>query len=138
MVVKVKYIRDIAPVEQHGDWIDLRAGTDIRMMPDEYRQIPLGIAVELPEGYEAIIAARSSLFKLFGVLPAGGIGVIDNGYCGDGDEWQWPVYSTRYCKIPKGTRICQFRILRNQPDLTIETVENLSHENRGGLGSTGV
>lgn len=125
-----------------GDWIDLRTAEDTDIyyrayMPDNVGMIRLGIAVELPDGYEAHIVPRSSTFKKWGILMSNSFGVIDNSYCGDDDEWQFPYLATRDEFIPKGTRIAQFRIVKNQPDFDLVKVESLGNDNRGGFGSTG-
>jgi dUTP pyrophosphatase len=110
--IKIKYLRDVEKVERIsvGDWIDLRAAETVRINPGEYKAIPLGVAMELPRGYEALVAPRSSLFKRYGVMLANSIGIIDESYKGDGDEWHFLAYATTYTTIPKGERICQFRI----------------------------
>lgn len=136
--IRIKYFTDIPPVTQVGDWVDLRSAQDITLFPGDYRQIPLGIAVKLPKGYEAIIAPRSSTFRNWGVLAANSIGIIDEAYCGPNDEWHFPVYATKQVIIRKGDRICQFRILKHMEKLDIQTVEDLSGPDRGGFGSTGV
>ena len=91
----------------------------------------------MPEGYEAHIAPRSSAFKRWGIIQANSVGVIDNSYCGDNDIWMMPVYATRFTKIHKNDRICQFRIVEKQPHLEFEVVDHLGNEDRGGFGSTG-
>lgn len=137
--IKVKYHTDILPLEinDKGDWIDLRAAEDMKLWAGHDYYIPLGISVELPEGYEAHIAPRSSAFKRWGIIQANSVGVIDNSYCGDNDIWMMPVYATRFTKIHKNDRICQFRIIRKQPEIMFETVGHLGNEDRGGFGSTG-
>lgn len=136
--IKIKYLADVLPVEQNGDWIDLRSAVDIMLFRDQYAEIPLGIAVQLPKGYEAIVAPRSSTFRRYGLLPANGIGIIDEAYCGPNDQWHFPVLPTRCVKIEKGDRICQFRILKHMDKLDIQTVDELTGPDRGGFGSTGV
>lgn len=140
MNIKIKYLTDITPLFKTGigDWIDLRCGRDLMLMKGEYFKIPLGIAVELPEGYEAIIAPRSSSFEKFGFIVPNSFGVVDEAYCGDNDEWHLPVLAMRDCVISKDTRIAQFRILKHQPNYILETVESLGNPDRGGFGSTGV
>lgn len=137
--LRIRYTRDVEPIGriEGGDWIDLRCGITTALKKGEYIQIPLGIAVHLPKGYEAIIAPRSSTFKRYGIIAANSIGIIDEAYCGDDDEWCFLAYATRDTVIPKNERICQFRILQHQPSVYIETVERLGNENRGGIGSTG-
>lgn len=139
MKIKIKYLKDIEPIKplSVGDWIDLRCAQDTELKAGEYKIIKLGVAMELPAGYEAIMAPRSSTFKHWGIISANSIGVIDNSYCGDGDEWGFLAYATRDTLIRKNERICQFRILKNQPKIEIVTVDTLDNEDRGGIGSTG-
>lgn len=148
--VKVKYHTDIEPLEKisSGDWIDLRCAEDTFIGKGEYAQIPLGVSIQLPFGYEAIVAPRSSLFRKHGLLLANSIGVIDERYCGDDDQWHFLAYCAMAesdvmvngrsgAFIPKGERICQFRIIEHQPGIEFETVDTLGNESRGGIGSTG-
>ena len=121
-----------------GDWIDLRSAERVVLRKGDYKRISLGVAMELPEGYEAIVAARSSSFEKWGFIPVNGIGIIDNSYNGNGDIWNLLVYATRDAIIEKDERIAQFRILKNQPVISFSEVEDLGHEDRGGIGSTGV
>lgn len=139
MEIKVKYLREIPKIERisNGDWIDLRTAKGFIFRKDEFAMIPLGIAMELPEGYEALIIPRSSLFKKHGVMQANSIGLIDESYKGDNDEWHFPAYATRETFIPAGERICQFRIIKHQPEINLVEVDSLGNEDRGGLGSTG-
>lgn len=138
-VIKIKYHADIDPVRQvdGSDWIDLRAAEDVLLQPGQYRRISLGVSVELPQGYEAVIIPRSSTFEKYGVVCANSLGLIDEKYKGNNDVWQFPAYATRDCFIPKNTRMCQFRIQKHQPNLSIQVVEDLGNEGRGGFGSTG-
>jgi dUTP pyrophosphatase len=93
--------------------------------------------MQLPQGYEAHIAPRSSTFKNWGIIQVNSVGVIDESYCGDDDEWKMPVYATRDATIEKGDRICQFRIVEKQPMIEFNVVSHLDNENRGGFGSSG-
>lgn len=120
-----------------GDWIDLYTSETVTMKKGEFAYIPLGVSMQLPKGYEGILAPRSSTFKNWGLLQANSIGVFDEAFCGDGDEWRFPAYATRDVTVPKETRICQFRIIRHQPDITYEIVSTLGNPDRGGWGSTG-
>ena len=139
MKIKIKYFGDVEPLQKIsvGDYIDLRAAEDVLMKEGEYKAIPLGVAMELPKGYEALVVPRSSTYKNFGLLMTNSVGVIDNSYCGDNDQWHFPARAMRDTLILKGDRICQFRILENQPHIEFEVVEHLGNEDRGGLGSTG-
>lgn len=137
--IRIKYLRDILPLEQLaiGNWIDLRAAEDVTLQAGEYKAIPLGVAMELPPGYEALVASRSSTFKKYGVLLVNGVGVIDEAYKGDDDEWHFLALAVRDTVIQKNERICQFRIIEHQPEIILATVETLGNANRGGIGSTG-
>ncbi|MBQ9347740.1 MAG: deoxyuridine 5'-triphosphate nucleotidohydrolase [Oscillibacter sp.] len=140
--IQVRYLAEGLPelryVDGKSDWIDLCAAEEVRLRAGEYRLIPLGVAVALPEGYEAHVVPRSSTFQNYGILQTNSMGVVDSSYCGDGDAWKLPVLATRDVMIPKGARICQFRIFRNQPRLAFRTVDHLDGPDRGGFGSTGV
>lgn len=137
--IKIKYLRDIEKIGclAVGDWIDLRAAEDVTMQAGEYVAIPLGVAMELPAGYEALVAPRSSTFKKYGVLLANSIGIIDESFKGDNDEWHFLAYAVRDTVIPKNERICQFRIIEHQPKIGLIEVETLGNPDRGGIGSTG-
>ncbi len=140
MKVYIKYFtEDVIPVEKisKGDWIDLRAAADVEFRAGEFKLIPLGVGMILPEGYEAHIAPRSSTYKNFGIVQTNSIGVVDNSYCGDEDEWMMAAYALRDTLIRKNDRICQFRIIEKQPEIEFETVEHLRETSRGGFGSTG-
>ena len=140
--IKVKYFSDdIDKIEQkeNGDWIDLRASEDIHFNIFEQKLIPLGIAMQLPKGYEAHLLPRSSTFKNFGIIMANSMGIIDNSYCGDNDQWMFNAIALRETTIHKNERICQFRIVKKQPEeIDFVTVNSLNNEDRGGFGSTGI
>ena len=141
MNIRIKYFTDqidkLTKITQ-GDWIDLRSAETIELKAGDFKLIPLGVAMQLPEGYEAHIAPRSSTFKNWGILQTNSIGIIDNSYCGDNDQWLMPVYATRDTIINQNDRICQFRIVANQPSIEFTEVDSLDGQGRGGLGSTGV
>lgn len=140
MVIRIKYFdSEITPIEKiaKGDWIDLRAAEDVEMKAGDFRLIRLGVGMILPEGFEAHVAPRSSTFKNFGIIQTNSPGIIDNSYCGEEDEWRMPAYALRDTFIRKNERICQFRIVEKQPELSFETVEQLRDKSRGGFGSTG-
>lgn len=139
--IKIKYFaKDAEPlryVDGKSDWIDLHTSEEVVMKAGEFRLIPLGVAMALPEGWEAHVAPRSSTFRNYGILQTNSMGVIDCSYRGDNDQWMAPFYATRDVTIEKGARICQFRIMENQPQLSFVTVDHLDGPDRGGFGSTG-
>lgn len=140
MQIKVRYTDSNLPrIEKiaFGDWIDLRAAQTISMKEGEVARISLGVAMQLPEGYEAHVVPRSSTPKKFGITLTNSIGIIDNSYCGNDDIWMFEAKALRDTVINYGDRICQFRIVKKMPEISIVEVERLDNENRGGFGSTG-
>lgn len=139
--IKIKYFTDeiekLTYIDGKSDWIDLRAAESVDMKAGEFRLIPLGVAMELPAGYEAHIVPRSSTFKNFGIIQTNHQGVVDCSYCGDNDQWFMPVLAMRDTHIECNDRICQFRIMKNQPQIMFEEVNLLNGDDRGGFGSTG-
>ena len=139
--IKVKYftndIDELCYVDGKSELIDLHLAEEVTLKAGEFRLLPLGVAIALPEGYEAHIVPRSSTFKNYGILQTNSMGVVDCSYCGDNDQWRMPVYATRDVTIEKNARICQFRIMQNQPPLRFTRVERLDGPDRGGFGSTG-
>lgn len=142
MNIKIKYFADdmepLTYIDGKSDWIDLRAAQDMTIAAGTYIAIPLGIGMKLPIGYEAHVVPRSSTFKNFGLLQTNSMGVIDETYCGDNDQWHFPAYATRDTVIHKNDRICQFRIMEHQPTIEFTPVEHLADESRGGFGSSGI
>ena len=146
-------------IKEQGDWIDLKTRVDIHMKSPfantlsrvrkkdeqsltrnvefEHMLIPLGVGMILPKGMEAHVLPRSSTFKNYGIIQTNSCGIIDNTYCGDNDQWYWPALAMRDTHISANDRICQFRIMENQPKIHFEEVEHLDGKDRGGFGSTG-
>lgn len=139
--IRIKYFTDkierLTYIGGKSDWIDLRAAEDVVLKAGEFKLIPLGVAMELPKGYEAHIVPRSSTYKNFGIIQTNHMGVVDESYCGDNDQWFFPAYALRDTEIHVNDRICQFRIMEHQPAICFEEVQSLGHEDRGGHGSTG-
>ena len=140
MEVKIKYFTDkIDKIKKfdNGDWIDLRSAETVELKAGEFKLIPLGVAIELPNGYEAHIVPRSSTYKNFGIIQTNHQAVIDESYCGDNDQWFYPAYALRDTVINVNDRICQFRIMKKQPAFTLIEIPTLGNKDRGGIGSTG-
>ena len=139
--INIKYLTDsidkLTYIDGKSDWIDLRAAETVDMEPMEFKLIPLGIAMQLPSGYEAHVIPRSSTFKNYGIIQANSMGLIDESYCGDNDQWYFPAIALRKTTIRTNDRICQFRIMKHQPQIEFREVDNLNNESRGGIGSTG-
>ncbi len=169
--LKIKIKKGSTPLEiiKKGDWIDLsatktssweapilvteNAGTLEETNRLEYQRvmIPLNVIAELPKGYEAQIAARSSTFQNFKLIQANAPGIIDESYCGDSDRWRFQGIAFSKGSVKKGERICQFRVVLSQKasiwqkikwlftsDIKFEYVDSLNNEDRGGFGKTGV
>lgn len=168
MKLKIK-IKKISPntfpeVIDKGEWVDLKASKDIVINPPikskekgnsniiiSSTMIPLGVAMKLPKGFEAIIAPRSSSYNKFGIIQTNSFGVIDNSYSGNNDEWKMPVVALKPSSIKEGDRVCQFRIQLSQKatvwqklkwllssGIKLVETDNLDSNDRGGFGSTGV
>lgn len=174
--VKVKVFNTLMKfpeILEKGDWIDLRAANNIIMhapqagtlkihkvggkenshrdVEFDFQLIPLGVAMQLPKGFEAVMLPRSSTYKNFGIIEANSEGVIDHSYCGNNDEWKFPAVAFRDTEIHVNDRICQFRIQPSQKatvwqkikwllssGVKIVEVDSLSNKDREGIGSTGV
>lgn len=140
MEIKIKYLVDgLIKIKDkpNSDWIDLRSACDINIQKGSHVLILLGIAIELPKGYEAYIVPRSSTLKNFGIIQGNHLGIVDNSYCGNEDEWKMSAYAVRNTVIHKNDRICQFRIQEKQPEISFIEVADLKGRSRGGFGSTG-
>ena len=138
-VIRVQYLDDSVKrlkIEKKGDWIDLYAAETVELKQGEHKLIHLGVAMKLPEGYEAHLVPRSSTFKKWGIIQANHVGIIDNSYSGPEDWWRMSVIAMRDTVINKDDKICQFRIVERQP--RIHFVEGkMTDPSRGGFGSTG-
>jgi len=140
LIIKIKYKNDDTKrIEKLaiGNWIDLSADERVVLFKGEYKLIPLGVAMELPKGFEANICPRSSTFSKFKILQVNSYGVIDNSYNGDNDWWAFGALAMEDTLIEKGSRICQFRINSIQPEIEFYEVELLGNKDRNGFGSTG-
>lgn len=154
-VVKVKLFNGQEPLKviDDGEFIDLRANVKVDLTnrgPSTITKIPLGVAMELPKGLMAKVFARSSTPDKFGILVANSVGIIDNNYNGNNDEWKCPVIPFRKTTINKGDRIAQFEICLS-PKATVwqkikwlfttkikfKYVTELPNKDRGGFGTTG-
>lgn len=171
MTIKVleKTEGSLPQIIDKGDWVDLVTAEEVtlkapciyklrKFRKDDHTErirevtfdsalIPLGVAMQLPKGFEAVVIPRSSTFKKHGIIQANSEGLIDFSYRGDADEWKFPAIALRNTVIPKGTRIAQFRIQLSQKatvwqklkwlfggKVKIEKVDHLNNKARGGFG----
>ena len=139
-IIIVKRVGDVPMPERIavGDWIDLCNSEDVSINTFECKPIPLGVCMKLPEGYEAHLLPRGSTYKNFGIIQANSMGIIDESYCGDNDQWFMPAIALRSTFIPKGSRICQFRIMPKMEKVKFVETFHMVDKDRGGYGSTGV
>ncbi len=141
ITLKIKYhsdqIEKLTYIAGKSDWIDLRSAEDVELKKGEFRLVSLGISIQLPKGYEAVVVPRSSTYKNYGIIQTNSMGVIDETYCGDNDLWKMPVLAVRDTRISVNDRICQFRIQKHQPQIIFEETDRLNNPDRGGFGSTG-
>lgn len=175
MKIKIKYrlITEGCEPFNHdaGDWIDLKSAETVtfvapqagvrkretidgevvshRDVKFDTKLVDLGVAMELPKGFEAQILPRSSSPKM-GYIQPNSEGVIDNIYKGNDDQWRYWVTALKDTTINKGDRICQFRIQLSQKatvwqkikwffssGVELVRVDELKGKNRGGYGTTG-
>lgn len=139
--IRIKYhskeIQKLEYIDGKSDWIDLRSAEHVTLKKGEFHLIKLGVSMQLPEGYEAVIVPRSSTYLNFGIIQTNHMGVVDESYCGDNDVWMMPALAMRDTEINVNDRICQFRIQKHQPQIIFDEVEHLDNRDRGGIGSTG-
>ncbi|MDO4534459.1 MAG: deoxyuridine 5'-triphosphate nucleotidohydrolase [Clostridium perfringens] len=154
MKIRIKYFEDAVKLQKitKGNWIDVYANKDIFVKVGERAMVPLGFALELPSGWEGHLAPRSSTFKTWGIIQTNSVGVVDDTYIGDNDQWHMPIFclqgkNNRNLEngeeiqgtwIKKGDKIGQFRVMEVMPDIEFEEVESFGNADRGGFGSTGV
>ena len=144
MKMKIKYFEGATKLKKisKGNWIDVYASKDVFVPLNERAMIPLGFALELPKGWEGHLAPRSSTFKTWGIIQTNSVGVVDDTYIGDNDQWHMPVYCLDSKNeggtwIKQGDKIGQFRIMEVMPEIEFEEVEVFNNSDRGGFGSTG-
>lgn len=152
MIIRIKYFDNATKLKKitKGNWIDVYANNDVFVKCGERKMVPLGFALELPEGWEGHLAPRSSTFKTWGIIQTNSVGVVDDTYIGDNDQWHMPVYclqgkdiksengeEVKGTWIRKGDKIGQFRIMEVMPEIEFEEVESFGNKDRGGFGTTG-
>ena len=157
MKIRIKYFEGATKLKKikKGNWIDVYANKDVFVRLGQSAMIPLGFALELPQGWEAHLAPRSSTFKTWGIIQTNSVGVVDDTFIGDNDQWHMPVYCLQGKNteksivlldgiepegtwVKKGDKIGQFRIMEVMPEIEFEEVDFLGNNERGGFGTTGV
>ena len=157
--IKVKLLRENSriPTSNNGNWYDCyvsaavvpnlpldwerlnnikKTSGIIRFKPGDIVVVYLGFSADIGKGYEAIVAPRSSTFNKYGLILANSIGVIDDTFNGDEDEWRGVFYATRHSAFKIGDRLLQMRIQKSL-DVEMDGVDELGNPSRGGFGTTG-
>ena len=152
MKIRIKYFEEATKLNKisKGNWIDVYSNKDIFVEEGQRAMIPLGFALELPNGWEGHLAPRSSTFKSWGIIQTNSVGVVDDTYIGDNDQWHMPVFclqgkdieliegkELKGSWIKKGDKIGQFRVMEVMPEIEFEEVEYFGNSDRGGFGTTG-
>lgn len=153
MKIRIKYFEEATKLKKitKGNWIDVYSNKDVFVKEGERAMIPLGFALELPSGWEGHLAPRSSTFKTWGIIQTNSVGVIDDTYIGDNDQWHMPIFCLQGKDnktlengekifgtwIKKGDKIGQFRVMEVMPEIEFEEVKSFGNTDRGGFGITG-
>ena len=149
MKVFVKQFNEDAGITilPQGDWFDLNASQDVTIKKGEIKLIPLGVAMHMPQGIEALLTMRSSTPRKYKIMQVNCPGVIDNSFNGNNDQWCVQVQAFEDTTIKAGTRFAQFRfqltqragfldkllwLIDGKP--SFEFVDDLRNEDRGGFG----
>ncbi|CAB4177868.1 Dut dUTPase [uncultured Caudovirales phage] len=129
----------LAPTKAYDDdaGFDLYCDAEVVIEPSTFVDIPLGVAIKVPEGTWGLLTARSSTLRKHGLMVAQGI--IDCGYTGPLFAGVWNM-TDQPIRIEAGTRLVQY-ILMHNASLQVEAQEvvELPKTNRGaaGFGSSG-
>ena len=156
--LQIKKVREdaIMPKQAHsGDMVDVYAAEDAVVNSFESTIIPLGIAMNVPEGYRVKVFSRSSLSLKKKLIVSNSVGIIDTGYkneiglichslpysepvCVPGTDLDGDVLFNNPIEIKKGDKIAQFQLEKIE-EFEMEEVEELdmSNDRGGGYGSTG-
>ena len=137
-VTDAKYTPEYATEGAAGMDLKARLEEPVTLLPRQRALIPTGVCIELPEGYEAQIRARSGLASKFGITLISGVGTIDSDYRG---ELHVPLInqSEHVMQIKDGDRIAQM-VVTEYTHITPNIVHELSETTRGsrGFGHTGI
>ena len=117
---------------------DLVCREDVKVLPRQVELIPGNVIVRIPAGYCLLLTLRSSTPRRKGLLIPHGIGVIDQDYCGEGDELKVQVlnFLDEPVLVQRGERIAQGLFLPVMQAAWDEVSE--VGQGRGGFGSTGL
>lgn len=124
---------------EHAAGMDLHACLDtaVTVQPMERINIPTGLSIELPPGYESQIRARSGMSIKYGMTMVNGVGTIDGDYRGEYGVLMINLGSEPFI-IEPNMRVAQLVIAKYE-HVAWDQVDSLSQTERGtgGFGSTG-
>ena len=141
MKVKIKRLDKDLPLPKYETsgsvGFDLLCRESVTISPRAVALIPANIIVETPPGYMLLVTLRSSTPRKQGLLIPHGVGIIDQDYCGKGDEIQIQIYNftDQAVTVERGDRIAQGIFVRVDTAEWSE-VSEMDSETRGGFGST--
>lgn len=140
-IIPIKYKGDSTGMKlrklPQGDCIDLYTHNSVSYKKGDTVVVDFGVAMVLPNGYEAHIYPRSSTFEKYGLLLTNSVGIIDNAYHGDEDWWCGKFYATRDGEVLQGDRVAQFRLVKSMQPVMFDEQHQLGLDSRGGYGTTG-
>lgn len=142
MKVKIKRIDKSIPLPAYKTAgavaLDCAARVPITIAPKTMAMVPLNVCLKMPAGHYLLMAGRSSLPKR-GLMLATGVGIGDEDFCGNNDEWHAPLYNytDQPVNIEKGDRVTQI-IIKPYEKVDLEEVDDLGEPDRGSFGTTGV
>ena len=140
MIVRVRRVDKELPLPEYKTGgavaFDLVSRVSMTILPRGVAYIPLNVAIEIPKGYMIMLAARSSLHKK-GLMLANGVGIIDEDFCGNDDEYHAALYNftEKPVSIERGARLLQ-GIIKKYEKADWQEVHDLENPTRGGFGST--
>ena len=139
--IKIHYFSPDAPrlqLTKTGDWIDLYCAQDMTLHAGDFALVPLGVSMQLPEGYEAQVRPRSGLALKHGITVLNSPGTIDSDYRGELMVLLINLSQDPFT-VNDGERIAQLVIARHeQAVLTAVEVLDETERGAGGYGHTGV
>jgi dUTP pyrophosphatase len=142
MKVKIKRVDKNLPLPRYETQgsvgFDFLCRESVAIKPHSLGLIPANVIVETPPGYMLMVTLRSSTPRKRSLLIPHGVGVIDQDYCGEGDEVKIQVYNftSKPVTVERGDRIAQGIFVRVDTAQWSE-VDRIESKTRGGFGSTG-
>lgn len=141
MKIHIKRIDKTLPLPQYETigsvGFDLLARETVIVSAKSLAKIPTNVVIQTPPGYMLLVTLRSSTPSRKGLLKPHGVGIIDQDYCGNGDEILIQVYNftEKSVTVERGEKIGQGIFVRID-QMEWEEIEEMPNPDRGGFGST--